>query len=568
MAVEFRLPVLGENIDSADIIKVLVSKGDKIKADQVLLEIETDKATVEVPSESSGVIKDIMVKEGDKAKVGQVLLTIESNGEVSSDDKRVKSEKGEVGGEKGKVRSETESTDKKMSEKASKSEGGESQKKSSKQASSEVKTLIEIKIPALGENVEEADIIKVLISPGDKIKKDQALVEIETDKASAEIPSEYSGIIKEVKVKEGDKAKVGHIIAIVETRDGSLQIEPENEPTSQAEEVKTGESKEIKKEVEAEPVYHSKQVELPDIIVPAAPSVRRFAREIGIDIHIVKGSGPGGRISIDDVKSFSKSLNEKISKAGSVLASFGLGAERLPDFSKWGMIEKTSMSNVRRKTAEHLSYAWATIPHVTQFDKADITDLEKLRKQFAKMAEEAGGKLTITSILLKVVASALKLFPQFNSSIDMEKKEIIYKKYYHIGVAVDTEKGLLVPVIKDVDKKNIIDLSVELNEISQKARDKKISLEEMQGGTFSISNLGGIGGTNFTPVVNSPEVAILGVSRGNYEPVYKDGEFIPRLMLPLSLSYDHRIIDGADGIRFLRWIVEALEQPFLLSIEG
>ncbi len=226
------------------------------------------------------------------------------------------------------------------------------------------------------------------------------------------------------------------------------------------------------------------------------------------------------------------------------------------------------MNKVRETTAKHLSYAWATIPHVTQHDKADITEIEKLRKQFSKRVEEAGGKLTITAILIKIIEYALKKFPQFNASVDMLKKEVIYKKYYNIGIAADTNRGLLVPVIKNVDQKNIVQISVALTELSQKARDRKLSLEEMQGGNFSISNLGGIGGTAFTPVVNSPEVAILGVSRSAIEPVYMDGEFKPRLMLPLSLSYDHRLIDGADAARFLRWVCEALEQPFLLSLEG
>ena len=225
------------------------------------------------------------------------------------------------------------------------------------------------------------------------------------------------------------------------------------------------------------------------------------------------------------------------------------------------------MSNVRRKTAEHLSYAWSTIPHVTQMDKADITQLEKTRKKFAKMTEAAGGKLTVTAILLKIISKALKRFPQFNSSIDMENRQVIYKKYYNVGIAVDTDRGLIVPVIRDVDQKSIIDLSLELGEIAAKARNKKIGLDDLQGGNFTISNLGGLGGTSFTPIVNSPEVAILGVSRGGYEPRYENGEFVPRLMLPLSLSYDHRIIDGADAVRFLRWICTALEEPLLMSME-
>ena len=243
-------------------------------------------------------------------------------------------------------------------------------------------------------------------------------------------------------------------------------------------------------------------------------------------------------------------------------------AQPLPDFGQWGEIEREPMSNVRRITAERLSHAWSTIPHVTQFDKADITDVERWRKEFGARAEAAGGKLTPTAIIVKIAAAALKVFPQFNASIDAPGNEVIYKKYCHIGVAVDTDRGLLVPVIRDVDQKNIIELAVELGQIAEKARNRKITPEDMQGGCFTISNLGGIGGTGFTPIVNPPEVAILGVARGSYEPVFADGKFAPRLLLPLSLSYDHRLIDGADGARFLRWMAEALENPFLLVLEG
>jgi pyruvate dehydrogenase E2 component (dihydrolipoamide acetyltransferase) len=243
-------------------------------------------------------------------------------------------------------------------------------------------------------------------------------------------------------------------------------------------------------------------------------------------------------------------------------------AARLPDFSRWGKVEKVSLRAVRRKTAEHVSLAWNVVPHVTQFDKADVSELEELRKRFASKAEKAGGKLTMTAIALKVVSSALKAFPQFNASIDMASEEIIYKRYINIGVAVDTERGLLVPVIRDVDKKNIIDLAVELSAVSKKAHDKKLMPQDMEGGTFTITNLGGVGGTSFTPIVNYPEVAILGISRTHEEPVWSNDQFEPRKMLPLSLSYDHRIIDGADAARFLCWIVDALEQPFLLSVQG
>jgi pyruvate dehydrogenase E2 component (dihydrolipoamide acetyltransferase) len=301
--------------------------------------------------------------------------------------------------------------------------------------------------------------------------------------------------------------------------------------------------------------------------VPAAPHVRRLARELGIDIHMVPGNGPGGRISEDDVKLYAKSVIVAAA-AGTGTAATHFKQPALPDFSKWGKIERVSMRGVRRKTAEHMWEAWTSIPHVTQQDKADITELEQLRTKFAPKAAEAGGKMTVTAIALKVCASALKIFPQFNASIDMDKEEIVYKQFINIGVAVDTDRGLLVPVIREVDKKNIVELAAELTGLSKKARDKKLSPADMEGGTFTITNLGGIGGTGFSPIVNYPEVAILGLSRSSMEPVWMNNKFEPRMVLPLSLSYDHRLIDGADAARFLRWIAEAFEQPFLLSVQG
>ncbi len=577
MATEFKLPELGENIESADIIKVMISEGDKVEKDQNVIEIETDKATVEVPSEISGTVKKVNVKEGDSAKVGDVIFTVEEN---ETEEKKEEPEgKDKVGDEK-EEDSEKEADEKTESEEVEQKE--ESEDKESDEEEEMKRSgggTEEFKVPDLGENIESADVIKVLVSEGDDIQKDDPVIEIETDKATVEVPSEVSGKITKLNVKEGDKVKVGDVILVIEssgtggnkeagTKKKSEQkegkkVEPKKEEKKELKKEEKSSGKEIKQETKYLPTVKSS--DMPKKIAPAAPSVRRFAREIGIDIHQVSGTGPGGRISIEDVKVHSKNMNEKIAKGG---GGFGIPQEALPDFAKFGKIEREKMSNIRRKTAEHLSYAWATIPHVTQFDKADITETEKLRKQFGKKVEEAGGKLTVTAILLKIIASALKAFPQFNASVDMNNKEIIYKKYINVGIAVDTDRGLIVPVVRDVDKKNIIELSLELSEIAEKARNKKVTLEEMQGGNFSISNLGGIGGTYFTPVVNSPEVAILGVSRGAYEPVYKDGEFVPRLMLPLSLSYDHRVIDGADAIKFLRWVATALEQPFLLSLEG
>jgi pyruvate dehydrogenase E2 component (dihydrolipoamide acetyltransferase) len=312
---------------------------------------------------------------------------------------------------------------------------------------------------------------------------------------------------------------------------------------------------------------------------PAAPSVRRLAREIGVDINQVQGSGNGGRISLEDVKEQARRILSSVPSAG--LGSSGAaapgaatmaarGGRALPDFQKWGEIDRQPWSNIRRVTAEHLSYSWSTIPHVTQFDKADATALEGMRKQFKAQVEKAGGNLTMTAMLVKILATAIRTFPQFNASIDMDRGEVVFKNYVHIGVAVDTDRGLLVPVIRDADRKNIQQIAVEIQGLAQKARDRKLTVEEMSGGSMTISNLGGIGGTYFTPIVNWPEVAILGVSRGSTEPVWnkQTSSFEPRQMLPLSLSYDHRVIDVADGIRFLRWVVDAIEQPFLLSLIG
>jgi pyruvate dehydrogenase E2 component (dihydrolipoamide acetyltransferase) len=287
--------------------------------------------------------------------------------------------------------------------------------------------------------------------------------------------------------------------------------------------------------------------------------VRKFAREIGVDISQVPGSGPAGRISVEDVKAFSRRM-----PAG---ATRGTPRKALPDFSRYGEIERRPMSNVRKKTAAQMETGWQA-PHVTLHDKADVTGLEQFRQQYQPRVQEAGGKLTVTAMLLRIVSAALRKFPALNCSIDLAQQEVIYKRYVNIGVAADTPRGLVVPVILHADQKSVTQLSVELTEMAARARAGKLSLEEMSGGTFTITNLGGIGIGHFTPIINDPEVAILGIGRANYEPVYTDGEFRPRLMMPLSLSFDHRIVDGADGARFLRWIVEATEQPLLLAMEG
>lgn len=549
MSKEFKLPELGENILSADVLHVLIKKGDVIDADQPVLEIETDKATIEVPSTVGGRVKEVFVKDGEKVQVGQVIFSIdEASGEAAVEEAPAPAA-AVVNAAPAAAKSAV------VEQAAVEIPAGEAQ-------------MQEMQLPELGENITSADVLKVLVKVGDTIKQDDIVLEIETDKATIEVPSTVSGVITDVFVKDGDKAKVGQVVVKVT----GLSAAPKAKPAAPA---PVAEVKETPAKAEAAPVAPAPAPKKfspfdnqPAILTnpaPAAPSVRRLARELGVNINNVPGTGANKRITLDDVKAYVKGLNLEGRKSS---GGAGIAHEPLPDFGKFGETERAAMSKIRSITADHLSYAWATIPHVTQFDKADITEIEAMRKSLSgKVEEKGGGKLTVTAILIKVVASALKVFPQFNASVDMDKKEVVYKKYYNIGVAVDTERGLIVPVINNVDKKNITEIAAELAVISDKARKRKITPDDLQGGCFTISNLGGIGGTSFTPIINAPEVAILGVSRGAMEQVYKNGAFSPRLMLPLSLSYDHRIIDGADGIRFLRWIIDSLEQPMRLLIE-
>ncbi|TVR34282.1 MAG: branched-chain alpha-keto acid dehydrogenase subunit E2 [Spirochaetaceae bacterium] len=445
----------------------------------------------------------------------------------------------------------------------------------------------EVTLPEISENVESAMVISVLVSKGDRVEADQALLEIETDKATAEVPAPAAGSVSEVLVAEGDEIKVGAVIAKIDTADGSSTEDDSSSDDGGKTESEQGAEASAEAEPEAEP--ESEPEEEPDRApeaerqdthrvpptvggsVPASPSTRRLAREIGVDIAEVHGSGPAGRISADDVKRHAR--EERGGSAAPAAARHpaeaGMtSAFSLPDFSKWGPTRREKLNSVRRITGENTQAAWQTIPHVTQFDEADVTALEQFRQKHARRAEKSGVKLTVTAILIKVVARALQRFPRFNASLDAAAGEIIYKDFINISVAADTDRGLLVPVVRDVNQKSIITLSGELGELAARARDKKIKPEEMQGGTFTISNLGGIGGTAFTPVVFAPQVAILGVARTQTRPVWQDERFVPRLMLPLSLSYDHRVIDGADGARFVRWICEALEQPLFMDLEG
>jgi pyruvate dehydrogenase E2 component (dihydrolipoamide acetyltransferase) len=583
---EFKLQELGENITQGELVKLMISPGSSVTEGQPVMELETDKAVVEVPSSVTGTVQTIPVKTGDKIKVGQVIFTFENTAKASIEPADSAPKVQRAAANAGGTSARTQPPENKPAS-ASQSPANSAPARRATDATAPT----EFKLPELGENISQGDLVRLMVAPGTKVSEGQPVMELETDKAVIEVPSSVSGTVKEVRVKEGEKIKVGQVIFTLEG--GAVAPAPEK-PRHQPVEHMSGQHgarlafqaairAEGKTEEQALPpdrpqpmaaTSFSMPIQLGKVAgtehrepVPAAPHVRRLAREIGVDIHSVPGIGPGGRISEDDVKAYSKQLLASASAAAQA-PSAAFVQPALPDFSKWGKVERVSIRGVRRKTAEHLWQAWTTIPHVTQNDKADITELEHLRARFAPKAAEAGGKMTVTAIALKVCASALKIFPQFNASIDLPKDEIIYKQFINIGVAVDTDRGLLVPVIRDVDKKNIVELAAELTQMSKKAKEKKLTPAEMEGGTFTITNLGGIGGTGFSPIVNFPEVAILGLSRSSMEPVWMNGKFEARLVLPLSLSYDHRLIDGADAARFLRWVAEAFEQPFLLSVQG
>jgi pyruvate dehydrogenase E2 component (dihydrolipoamide acetyltransferase) len=501
--IDFNLPELGENVSAGDVLRILVKPGDTVAKDQPVLELETDKATIEVPSSVAGQVKEIKVKAGDKVKVGQVILSVED----------AKDTKGGATDTKDTKAPAPDTNDTKTSQAPA----------AAAAAGANTAAKVPAGEPGLEQHVEGEKRPSTPLGAGDAA----------ADKSGVARPFQNRDRAVENASPQDNK--------VVDINRASRSGQDQNRGEGAAGAAGNN---------DAPPA-------------PAAPSVRRMARELGVDISQVAGSGDAGRISVEDVKAHAKRLVSGAMRGGA--AAEGVA---LPDFSRWGDIERQPMRAVRRKTAEHLSAVWASVPHVTQFDLADVTALEELRKKHAPEAKAAGGNLTVTAIAVKVVAAALRKFPQFNASIDMAAGEIVLKKFVNVGLAVDTDRGLLVPVIRNADQKNIIQISVELAQLSEKARNRKITLDEMQGGCFSISNLGGIGGTYFTPLINAPEVAILGISRASVQPRFENGGFVPRLMLPLSLSYDHRVIDGADGIRFLRWVAEALEQPFVIALNG
>jgi pyruvate dehydrogenase E2 component (dihydrolipoamide acetyltransferase) len=527
--IKIKIPDIGGATD-VDVIEIMVKPGDIIKKDASLLTLESDKASMEIPSPQAGKVSSVKLKVGDKVSEGDVILTLAAE------------------------QSETETFQPKAAEE--KKTEKEPEKKTAKEAEKPVEKTpgaqqhLEVRIPDIG-GATDVDVIDLMVSVGQPISKDQALITLEGDKATMDIPAPAAGIIKELLVKVGDKVSENSPILILESEEEISEepAKPAPSPVAQ-EERPTAEEKPVNQE----PISIPAVERTAGAQVSAGPAVRRIAREFGVNLSEVKGTGRKSRITKEDVQLYVKTrLSEKQAGGG-----FSLPTAPVIDFSKFGEVEAKPLNKIKRLTGVNVHRSWITIPHVTQFDEADITELEAFRKSETDSAKQAGYKLTILAFVTKVVAKALAVYPQFNASLDSSGENLVYKKYFHIGIAVETPNGLVVPVIKNVDQLSVGDIALEMARLSAKAREKGLMPADMTGGCFTISSLGGIGGTAFTPIVNSPEVAILGLSRSSMKLVYEQGEFKPRLMLPLSLSYDHRVIDGAEAARFARFISESL----------
>ena len=526
--IEVAVPDIGSD-DEVDVIDVLVSVGDTIEKEDGLITLETDKATMDVPSTHAGTVKEVLISNGDKVKEGTVVIKLEIAGEGGS--------------------SESEAAPAQQEAPAKE----ESAPQASASSSSET---IEVAVPDIGEDG-EVDVIDVLVSPGDTVEKEDGLITLETDKATMDVPSTHAGTIKEVFIKAGDKVKQGTLVVKLETNGGEAPAPASEKPAEKPAEAPKKEAPKQEASASRSPVPPAPEAKSTGK-AHASPSVRRVAREFGVDLTLVSGSGPKKRILKEDVQAYVKAeLAKPKTAAASGNAPAGDNVLQIVpvkpvDHSKFGEVEEQKLSRIQKISGPFLHRNWATIPHVTQFDEADITDVEDFRKEqnayHAKI--KSGLKITPLVFVMKAVAKALEKYEVFNSSLSDDGESLIIKKFINIGIAVETPGGLVVPVIRDVNKKGIEELSRELIETSKKAREGKLKAADMQGGTFTISSLGGIGGTAFTPIVNAPEVAILGVSKSEMKPKWNGKEFEPRLMVPLSLSYDHRVIDGAVGARF------------------
>jgi pyruvate dehydrogenase E2 component (dihydrolipoamide acetyltransferase) len=546
---EIKVPDIGD-FDAVDVIEVLVKPGDTINAEDSLVTLESDKATMEVPCPEPGTVKEVLISVGDKVSEGTAVIRLEPASE-------------ETGAEP--AASEPTTTETAAEQPAAK--GGDE----TRAAAGGVE---DVTVPDIGD-FDEVEVIEVLVKPGDTVNAEDSLITLESDKATMEVPSPKSGKVSEVLISVGDKVSEGSVILKLETETGAAEspqpAQQTQAPQTPAEGTKGGARQteepqptpgpDVGRSLDAdhEPITRQLDPERQKL-AHASPSVRRFARELGVDLSQVKGTGPKGRILHDDVRAFVKQALSGGAPAAGAAAPAGAGIPPIPevDFSRFGEIEERPLSRIKKLSGPHLLRSWLNIPHVTQFDEADITELEAFRKAEKEAAEKEGVKLTPLAFLVKAAAGALKKYPDFNSSLKPSGDALILKKYINVGVAVDTPNGLVVPVIRDADRKGIYDIATDLGEISKKARDGKLAPGDMQGGTFSISSLGGIGGTAFTPIVNAPEVAILGVSKSAMKPVWNGREFEPRLMLPLSLSYDHRVIDGAAAARFTTYLTGLL----------
>ncbi|AMP89844.1 dihydrolipoyllysine-residue acetyltransferase [Legionella pneumophila] len=531
---EIKIPDIG-GATQVDVIEILVKEGDSIEVDTPLITLESEKASMDIPSPISGTVTQILVKIGDKVSEGDLIIKAKSDSTINV------SSPLEQKAESQKQNLQTKSEEQPVDIKTTTSTPGSKD--------------IEVSIPDIG-GATDVDVIDILVKPGMEIEKDQALITLEGDKATMDIPSPYAGKVMEMKIKLGDKVSQGIPILILKI--SAMPEAPEIEK-SQIKNISEQPIKETEKpheELKSEPISISNLeiAESKSLLISAGPSVRRLAREFGVDLSLVQGSGRKSRITKEDLQKYIKAcLSEKTTPG-----SFNLPSNPVIDFSKFGSIETKPLNKIKKLTGINVHRSWISIPHVTQFDEADITDLEAFRKSESESTKNQDYKLTLLAFVCSVVCKALHEYPQFNASLDASGENIIYKKYYNIGIAVDTANGLVVPVIKNVDKLSVIDIAKEMSRLSTKAREKGLTPIDMSGGCFTISSLGGIGGTAFTPIVNSPEVAILGLSRSVIKPMYDNKEFKPRLMLPISLSYDHRVIDGAEAARFTRFLCECL----------
>ena len=530
---EIKVPDLG-GADEVEVIEINVGNGDSVGEEDPILTVESDKATVELPSPAAGKITGISVKVGDKVREGDVIGTLDAAGESAPETAEAEPEPQAAEPEPAKAEA-----------KPAPKSGGGSRKET-------------VKVPAL-DGFDNVPVIEINVSEGDTVEVDDPLVTVESDKATMEIPSPFAGKVDKILVSEGDTLSEGDSLAeMTVSEGGEAEAEPEAEPAPAAKEAPAEPKPAADSKPAEAPVQTSSELPAPGARVHAGPAVRKLARELGADLARVKGSGPKSRILKEDVEAYIKHQLKKVQEGGAVSGGAGIPGIKLPDFSQFGEIERESMSRLHVATANNMQRSWLNVPHVTQFEDADITDLEGYRKGLKAEGEKRGVKMTPLPFMLKACARALADLPQFNVSLDLEKKELIRKRYIHIGIAVDTPAGLMVPVIRDVDKKGLWELAEEAAELAAKARDKKLKPAEMQGACFTITSLGGIGGTAFTPIVNSPEVAILGVSKAAMKPVWDGSAFQPRLMLPLSLSYDHRAVNGADAARFTTRLSELL----------